>query len=76
MTTYTLRTSASRSDPLIAVGLGELAELIGCAMAEGDTIDTIDTIDAIAATDGAGDTRPLTRAERHQLVERLGRQDR
>jgi hypothetical protein len=41
VTTYTLHTPAAGPEPLIALSLGELAELIECALLAGDRIDAI-----------------------------------
>jgi hypothetical protein len=48
MTIYRLHTPASRGRPLEAWTLAELAELVGCAIAEGDPIERISALDPAA----------------------------
>jgi hypothetical protein len=65
MTVYRLHTPASRGRPLDAWTLVELAELVGCAIAEGDPIERISALDrtALALVDELrGDQQEAVRA--------------
>lgn len=65
MTTYTLHTPASPDRALEAWSLGELAELIGCAIAAGDAIEHL-------VAHEAGRIRFLTSSELEWVLAELG----
>lgn len=66
MTIYLLHTATSGDRPLEAWSLGELAELIECALAAGDSID------GLAANEpGRTRWRPLTPAELEHVLRLL-----